>query len=38
MEDDKLYEQLLSLFSELVLQVDEAIKLCTSEREDSKKV
>lgn len=38
MEDEKLYEQLLSLYSELVLQIDEAIKLCTSEREDPKKV
>ena len=38
MEDEKLYEQLLSLYSEQVLQIDEAIKLCSSEREDPKKV
>lgn len=37
MEDEKLYEQLLSLYSDQVLQIDEAIKLCSSEREDPKK-
>jgi hypothetical protein len=38
MDDEPLYEELLSFFSQVVLQVEEAIKLCTSEREDPKKV
>ena len=32
MADEKLFEQLLSLYSEHVLEIDEAIKLCSSER------
>lgn len=38
LDDDNLYEELLTLYSEYVLQVEEAIKLCDSEREDPKKV
>jgi hypothetical protein len=38
LDDDSLYEELLTLYSEYVLQVEEAIKLCNSEREDPKKV
>lgn len=37
LDDDNLYEELLTLYSEYVLQVEEAIKLCDSEREDPKK-
>jgi len=38
MEDEQLYEEVLSFYSELVLQIEEAIRLCDSEREDPKKV
>lgn len=29
-EDDKLFEELMSLYSELVLQIEEAVHLCDS--------
>lgn len=38
LEDDKLYEELLSLYSTLIIEIEDAINLCDSEREDSKKV
>jgi hypothetical protein len=38
LEDDKLYEELLSLYSGLILDIEQAIHLCDSEREDPKKV
>lgn len=37
LEDDKLYEELLSLYSNLIIEIEEAINMCDSEREDSKK-
>lgn len=37
-EDEKLYDEMLSLYSELVLELQEATKLCDAEREDPKKV
>lgn len=38
MEDDKLYEELLSFYSDLVLQMERAVRLCDSEQSDPKKV
>lgn len=32
MEDEQLYEEVLSFYSDVVLQIEEAIKLCDSER------
>lgn len=38
MEDEQLYEEVLSYYSDLVLQIEDAVKLCDSERQDPKKV
>ena len=38
MNDDQLYEELLSFYSDVVLQIEAAIQLADSEREDPKKV
>lgn len=38
MEDEQLYEEVLSFYSDVVLQIEEAVRLCDSEREDPKKV
>jgi len=32
MEDEQLYEEVLSYYSDLVLQIEDAVKLCDSER------
>lgn len=38
LEDEKLYEELLSFYSDIVILTEEAIKITDSEKEDSKKV
>ena len=37
MQDEELYEELLTLYGDIVVQNDHAVKLTDSEREDSKK-
>lgn len=38
MDDEKLYEELLTLYSDLVILIVDAIKMCDAERDDPKKV